>query len=109
MKKKWNYEEAHPDLRKMYGWNFKVYEDNGAQSPVCAMLCSTSDEQSEHLIDRQRAAAQLIAAAPELLEALQGLVEVFDYKTQNIYMLAKNDIDKAQRAINKALGKGAEL
>ena len=108
-KTRWKYEQVPPALRKVFGHNFKVYEDNGAKTPLCIFLCSTSEEQSEHLINRQHAAARLMAAAPELLEALQGLVEVFDYKTQNIYMLAKNDIDKANRAISKALGEGAEL
>lgn len=43
--------------------------------------------------------AKLIAAAPELLEALQKLIKVFDDKGQ----LLDFNVDIARQAINKAL------
>lgn len=47
--------------------------------------------------DEQFANAQLFAAAPELLEALQSVIEYFKTVTCP-------PLDKAQAAINKALG-----
>ena len=46
--------------------------------------------------------AHLIAAAPELLEALRELVELFDPDTQSLYSFARAEIEAAQEAINKA-------
>ena len=46
--------------------------------------------------------AQLIASAPELLDALQNLVSIFDSEAQSIYAFADEDIKKAKRAIKKA-------
>ncbi|EBO4170082.1 hypothetical protein LB58_21180 [Salmonella enterica] len=45
----------------------------------------------------EREDAQLISAAPELLEALQAVVRVADRQT--------DEFDMARAAINKALGK----
>lgn len=50
--------------------------------------------------------AQLMAAAPELLEALKGLLEVADFISENVpgagWRMAQH---KARAAINKAEGK----
>ena len=56
----------------------------------------------ENGIKRQRERAKLIAAAPELLKALQGMLERFDYNEQSIYSFAAKEIDAAKKAINKA-------
>ena len=52
---------------------------------------------------KQRERAKLIAAAPELLEALQGMLERFDYNDQAIYSFATKEIDTAKAAIKKAI------
>lgn len=47
----------------------------------------------------------LIGAAPDLLVALDTLVKIFDPDKQSIYSFAREHIDAARDAINKALGK----
>lgn len=54
-------------------------------------------------IERQRKRAKLIAAAPELLEALQEMLERFDNNDQSIYSFADKEIKAAKAAIKKAL------
>lgn len=51
---------------------------------------------------KQRERAKLIAAAPELMEALKGMLERFDYKDQPIYSFASKEIDAAKAVIKKA-------
>ena len=50
-------------------------------------------------IDKEIANAKLIASAPELLEALQSLMEVYNTKGQ----LLSFNVDIARKAIEKAL------
>lgn len=58
-----------------------------------------SDEEAE-------ANAQLIAAAPELLEALQDILELCDLEDYHGRLVVKdNKKQKARQAINKALNK----
>lgn len=52
---------------------------------------------------KQRERAKLMAAAPELLRALQGMLERFDYNDQAIYSFATKEIDAAKAAIKKAI------
>lgn len=47
--------------------------------------------------------ARLMATAPELLEALQAMLERFDYKEQSIYSFAAKEIDVAKAVIKKAI------
>lgn len=54
---------------------------------------------------RQQQRARLIAAAPELLRALERLVTCFDYSDQPIYSFASKEIDAA-KAIIARVGKG---
>lgn len=49
--------------------------------------------------------ARLVGVAPELLLALNNLVDIFDPDKQAVYSFAKKNIDAAREAINKALGK----
>lgn len=65
--------------------------------------CGPCDKGSE----QQSANAKLIAAAPELLEALQELISGYEDREQSgmFDMLVTGDlIEKANAAINKALG-----
>ncbi len=53
-----------------------------------------------------KANAQLIAAAPELLEALQDILELCDLEDYHGRLVVKdNKKQKARQAINKALNK----
>ena len=45
----------------------------------------------------------MMATAPELLEALQAMLERFDYKEQSIYSFAAKEIDVAKAVIKKAI------
>ncbi len=53
--------------------------------------------------ERQRERAKLIVSAPELLDALQGMLERFNYDNQAIYFFAAKEIDAAKAAIKKAI------
>lgn len=61
--------------------------------------------QSPETVREEEANAQLVAAAPYLLLALNTLVELFDPEKQTIYSFARKSIDDARETINKALGK----
>ncbi len=56
--------------------------------------------------EQQEANAQLIAASPDLLAALQYLVEIYDNDGSRLYTTETKQraLDKAKVAINKALG-----
>ena len=75
-----------------------VYAQNGiARLRRRAALCKTDISSSEgDTLEKARANARLIAAAPELLEALKELV---GWLEDDIYFL-----DKARAAIAKAKG-----
>lgn len=60
----------------------------------CVVSLSTDDEQMDYLM----ANARLIAAAPELLEALQGCVALINGQGRGC------ELQNAQNAIAKALG-----
>lgn len=61
--------------------------------------------QSPETLKEEEANALLIGAAPDLLVALNTLVKIFDPDKQSIYSFAREHIDAARDAINKALGK----
>nr|DAY49929.1 MAG TPA: hypothetical protein [Caudoviricetes sp.] len=61
--------------------------------------------QSPETLKEEEANALLIGAAPDLLVALNTLVKTFDPDKQSIYSFARESIDAAKEAINKALGK----
>ena len=56
------------------------------------------------LLEKQEEYARLLAASPELLKALKGMLERFDYNDQPIYSFAAKEIDAAKKAIKKAIG-----
>lgn len=64
-----------------------------------AAVHGESKRGSKSYADMFEANARLIAAAPELLEALQGVLRVADRKT--------DEFDAAHAAIAKAIGVGA--
>ena len=66
-------------------------ESNGNFIDCWSLGFSTEDE--------MRANAKLIAAAPELLNALQGLLDVDEIDVHSVFKAQSN----AQQAINKAL------
>ena len=63
---------------------------------------SSLEQQPEALLKKQERYAKLLASAPELLKALQGMLERFDYNDQVIYSFAAKEIDAAKEAIKKA-------
>jgi hypothetical protein len=67
-----------------------VIDQSGFMVADCAIFGANS---SPH---RNKANARLIAAAPDMLEALQGVLRVADRKT--------DEFDAARAAIAKALG-----
>ena len=69
-KLRWKVIEHKSPLNKLHNANFQVKEDDTNAFPVCSLICSTSDTQSDALLIKQRRYAHLIAVAPELLEAL---------------------------------------
>lgn len=75
------------------------YDDelSGVYSESCRFVCDVTDKDN----------GILIAAAPELLEALQELISGYEDREQSgmFDMLVHGDlIEKANAAINKALG-----
>lgn len=102
--KNWKYEQVPEPFNTVEGRNFKVYEDTENKYPVCSLPCSTSERQSVELINRQKRNARIIAAAPEILDALILMYEQFKNvigSSENIY--DAKAIKKAEKAINKAL------
>jgi len=82
--------------------NYRIVEDDSAQFPVCNFGLSSLEQQPEALLKKQERYAKLLASAPELLKALQGMLERFDYNDQVIYSFAAKEIDAAKEAIKKA-------
>lgn len=85
-----------------------VYGKDGLMIANCTKVRGRS-------IEEEDANAQLIAAAPELLEALKKIVkceinrmndlETLSTKPKSLYTFSKARVEKAQAAINKAEGK----
>lgn len=85
-----------PDDREGMDWNNHVTDANGDR--VCFMAHrSTENEPWEN-------AAHVIAAAPELLEALEASLEFIDQKFTDKSELARIIKDQAHTAIAKAKG-----
>lgn len=100
----WKYEQVPEPFNTVEGRNFKVYENTENKYPICSLPCSTSERQSIELINKQKQNARIIAAAPEVLDALILMYEQF----KNVIRNSENAYDvkaikKAEKAINKAL------
>jgi hypothetical protein len=100
--KKLKVEQFNHPLNKMMCANYRIVEDDSKQFPVCNFGLSSLEQQPEALLKEQERYAKLLASAPELLEALQGMLERFDYNDQVIYSFAAKEIDAAKEAIKKA-------
>jgi len=84
-------------------WYTSEYTDDfgikiGADHPHFVAMVFNGSRKYEEV----KANAQLIATAPELLQALIDLIGLMDC---NIYSSLSNEIKNAERVINKALGK----
>lgn len=77
-----------------------IKEDTSVEFPVAIVAFPIGGHKNG--TKKQRERAKLIAAAPELLEALQMIVERFDYNEQAIYAFAGTEFDAAKAAIKKA-------
>lgn len=64
------------------------------------IVCRTNNKPTK---EKAKYNTRLYASAPELLEALQNLVNIFNPDNQSIYEFARKDIEKAKQAIDKAL------
>lgn len=101
--KKLKVEQFNHPLNKMMCANYRIVEDDSTQFPVCNFGLSSLEQQPEALLKKQERYAKLLASAPELLKALQGMLERFDYNDQVIYSFAAKEIDAAKEAIKKAI------
>jgi len=73
-------------------------DDNAKYTPNYSDVSQTCSGELKHI---QKANAQLIAAAPDLLEALQSIIEL---QTRGYVVLGDKYTDMARAAISKALG-----
>lgn len=100
--KKLKVEQFNHPLNKMMNANYRIIEDDSTQFPVCNFGLSSLEQQPKTLLEKQERYAKLLAASPELLKALKGMLERFDYTDQSIYSFASKEIDVAKEAIKKA-------
>ncbi|MFK1742212.1 hypothetical protein ACIXHX_08325 [Bacteroides fragilis] len=77
-----------------------IKEDTPVEFPLAMVAFPLGGH--ENGTKKQRERAKLMAAAPELLRALQGMLERFDYNDQAIYSFATKEIDAAKAAIKKS-------
>ena len=98
---------------------WELFEHSWSDSSICGgvknskKICSLSiyddatEENQSELESEMDANARLIAAAPELLEALQECVIELDclMKTRPAYQGGMNMVERAKSAIAKATGK----
>lgn len=78
-------------------WRHEPYE-NVYQSAVIGGLHQIA---LVHYDDFEQSNARLIAAAPELLEALENFIETVEHVDPGVY---RDSIEQAQAAIRKARG-----
>ncbi len=96
-------------------WNTYNWKGKG---PVISIVCGEPVEMAPEIAqvysqeeishnelqgEEMKANAKLIAASPELLDALITLVELFDYKNQSMYLFAAKEIDAAKTVIKKII------
>lgn len=86
-------------------WNYRDDEsewvtDSNDNIAVARVTCYNTDANAQH------ANAKLIAASPELLTALQQLLEIYDDHSGKVWTTSskRRALDNARAAVNKALG-----
>ena len=85
------------------GWEFRISQEDGAPyTPGYSDVAHFNSVQGEAR-DIQEANARLIAAAPELLEALEDMVRIFDRSLPS-ECIGRRTCDNAINAIAKAKG-----
>ena len=86
----WNYRDDEPE------W----VTDSNDNIAVARVTCYNTDANAQH------ANAKLIAASPELLSALQQLLEIYDDHSGKVWTTSskRRALDNARAAVNKALG-----
>ena len=86
----WNYRDDEPEL----------VTDSNDNIAVARVTCYNADANAQH------ANAKIIAASPELLAALQQLLEIYDDQSGKIWTTSskRRALDNAREAVNKALG-----
>lgn len=82
-------------------WRFNGSE---IESELCDYIADVYGTNAD--TDEEKANAKLIATSPDLLAALQSLVEIYDNDGSRLYTTETKQraLDKAKVAINKALG-----
>lgn len=78
----------------------------GGRFKIANILTPVYENVHEREADETRCNAQLIAASPDLLAALQSLVEIYDNDGSRLYTTETKQraLDNAKVAIDKALG-----
>lgn len=86
-------------------WNYCANEpdwvtDSNDNIAVARVTRYNADAEAQH------ANAKLIAASPELLSALQQLLEIYDDQSGKVWTTSskRRALDNARAAVNKALG-----
>lgn len=102
---------AHVVSTFTIGVNAEIYKNKRAQysKKVCEFILPETDEEYEQEREEREANARLIAASPDLLEALQeSLFLLNQMKNKRAHGLEgvfiTSAIEKSQNAISKALG-----
>lgn len=78
-----------------------IKEDTPVEFPLAMVALPIG--RPENGVDKQRKRARLIAAAPELLEALQEMLKRFDNDEQSIYSFADKEVKAAKAVVRKVL------
>lgn len=79
-----------------------IKEDTEIESPLAIVPFPLGRHRNGTRLQRER--AKLIAAAPELFETLQKLVELFNSDLQGICSIEKEAVTKARDIINRIKG-----
>lgn len=93
--------EEDGDGKCQYRSIAKTWVIDSQERHLMAFLQAWKDKEDLSIFDEVRANAHLIAAAPDLLEALIGMVEVFGNAE---HVLTLNEVIAAKQAISKARG-----
>lgn len=79
-------------------------DENNINDYGAVMVLSVGDHTEPTAHGNEWENARLIAAAPDMLEALQGLLLMLGSNTEDDLDYMQGEIEAAQAAVNKALG-----